>query len=43
MMLVAQLLDVWRQGGINSFMERARSAGILKDKEEYIEAGTRPL
>jgi hypothetical protein len=41
--LVAQLLDVWREGGINSFMTRATSAGILKEKFEYVETGTRPL
>jgi len=43
LMLVAQLLDVWREGGINSFIDRATSAGILKEKVEYVETGTRPL
>jgi len=41
--LVAQLLDTWREGGINSFMARASSAGILKEISEYVETGTRPL
>lgn len=41
--LMAQLLDAWHDGGINSFMERARSAGVLKEKFEYVESGTRSL
>jgi len=41
--LVAQLLDTWREGGINSFMARARSAGLVKDLTEYVETGSRPL
>lgn len=41
--LIAQLLDTWREGGINSFMEKARSAGVLKEKVEYVESGTRPF
>lgn len=41
--LVAQLLDTWRGGGINSFLTRARSAGLLRELEEYVETGTRPL
>jgi hypothetical protein len=43
MLLIAQLLDTWREGGINSFVDRARSAGILKEKVEYAETGTRPI
>jgi len=39
--LVAQLLDTWREGGINSFVARARSAGILREEIEYVETGTR--
>jgi hypothetical protein len=41
--LVAQLLDAWREGGINSFMARAKGAGILKETLEYVETGTRPI
>ncbi|HEY7419280.1 MAG TPA: hypothetical protein VH593_29120 [Ktedonobacteraceae bacterium] len=41
--LIAQLLDAWREGGINSFQARARSAGILKESEEYVESGFRPF
>jgi hypothetical protein len=41
--LVAQLLDAWRGGGINSFVERMTSAGLLKEKVEYVESGTRRL
>ena len=43
LLLIAQLLDTWREGGINSFKARAISAGILKEKVEYVEAGSRPL
>jgi NAD(P)H-nitrite reductase large subunit len=43
LMLVAQLLDTWREGGINSFMARARSAGLVKELDEYVESGSRPL
>jgi len=37
--LIAQLLDVWRGGGINSFIQRAASAGILNERTEYVESG----
>jgi len=43
MLLIAQLLDTWREGGINDFKARAISAGILKEKVEYVESGTRRL
>lgn len=43
LLLIAQLLDTWREGGINSFIARAKSAGVLKEREEYIEAGTGSL
>lgn len=39
--LIAQLFDVWRGGGINSFISRAKSAGVLKESEEYVESGFR--
>jgi len=41
--LFAQLLDTWREGGINSFLTRARSANLLRETVEYVETGTRPL
>ena len=41
--LLAQLLDTWREGGIVSFQDRARSAGLLRELEEYVESGSRPL
>jgi hypothetical protein len=41
--VVAQLLDVWRDGGINSFMERAKGAGLVKERLEYVERGTRRI
>jgi len=41
--LIAQLLDTWREGGINSFVERARAAKIIREVDEYVETGSRPL
>jgi len=41
--LVAQLLDTWREGGINSFIARAKSAGVVKEFNQYVEIGRRPL
>lgn len=41
--LIAQMLDSWRDGGINRFLTKARSAGILTEKEEYVESGTRRI
>ena len=41
--LIAQLLDTWREGGINNFKSRAISAGVLKEIDEYVEAGSRPF
>jgi len=41
--LVAQLLDTWREGGINSFKSRALDAGVLKEIDEYVESGSRPF
>lgn len=41
--LIAQLFDAWRGGGINSFIQRAKSAGVLTEKDEYVESGFRRL
>jgi hypothetical protein len=41
--IIAQMLDHWRGGGINSFIERAKSAGLLVERVEYVERGTRFL
>lgn len=41
--IIAQLFDVWRGGGINSFLERAKSAGMVVERSEYVETGTRRL
>jgi hypothetical protein len=41
--LIAQLLDAWREGGIISFTEKARKAGLVRELEEYVEIGSRPL
>jgi hypothetical protein len=39
--LIAQLLDAWRGGGINSFIQKAQGAGILEERVEYVESGFR--
>jgi hypothetical protein len=41
--IIAQLFDIWRGGGINSFIERAKSAGLVVEQKEYVESGTRFL
>jgi hypothetical protein len=39
--LIAQMLDVWRGGGINRFIQKAKEARVLEEKFEYVESGTR--
>ena len=41
--IFAQMLDAWRDGGINSFMQKLKSAGLLDERIEYVESGTRRL
>lgn len=39
--LIAQLLDAWRNGGINSFIQRGKEARIIEERFEYVESGSR--
>lgn len=39
--LIAQLLDAWRGGGINSFIQKAKEARVISERFEYVESGTR--
>lgn len=39
--LIAQLLDAWRNGGINRFVQKAKEAGVVDERFEYVESGTR--